>query len=189
MAQFVARKIQTKDGKEIIFRPLISADAENLLAFRRQIAFETTNTMQYVDQAYPTIEETVKRLQTQLEDRTTINVGAFSVNNLVAFLNFRLPWADHPWVAHSAQFGMMVHKIFWGLGIGKNLLQIQEEHAAAIGVIRIEAMVRVHNHRGLNLYKRNGYIIEGTRKKAALINKEFEDEYFIAKILNEPSKN
>lgn len=158
------------------------ADAENLLAFRKQIAFETTNTMQYVDQAYPTIKETAKRLQTQLEDRTTINVGAFSGNHLVAYLNFRLPWADHPWVA---QFGMMVLKNFWGQGIGKNLLQIQEEHAAAIGVSRIEAMVRVNNDRGLNLYKRNGYIIEGTRRKAALINNKFEDEYFIAKIIDE----
>lgn len=189
MAQFVVRKIQNKDGKEIIFRPIIPADAENILAFRKQIALESTNTMQYVGQDYPSVGETEKRLQTQLEDQTTINVGAFSGDKLVAYLNFRLPWGDHPWVAHSAQFGMMVLANFCGLGIGKNLLQIQEEHAKAIGVKRIEAMVRVNNERGLNLYQRNGYIIEGTRRKAALINNQFEDEYFIAKILDEPSRN
>ena len=189
MANFTAIKSMTENGKEIIFRPIISSDAENLLAFRRQIASETTNTMQYVGQEYPTIEETAKRLSTQFEDKTTLNVGAFSEDVLVAYLNLRLPWADHPWVPHLAQFGMMVLKDFWGQGIGKNLLKIQEQHAQSIGVSRIEAMVRISNERGLSLYERNGYKIEGTRKKAAFINNEFVDEYFIAKILDEPLRN
>ena len=189
MAKFVISKIMTVEGKEIIFRPIISNDAENLLVFRRQIASETTNTMQYIGQEYPPIEETAKRLSAQLEDRTTVNAGAFSDSNLVAYLNLRLPWADHPWMPHLAQFGMMVLKDFWGQGIGKKLLKIQEEHAQSIGVSRIEAMVRITNERGLSLYERNGYKIEGTRKKAALINNEFVDEYFIAKILDDPFRS
>lgn len=189
MAKFEICKIETKAGKEIIFRPIISNDAENLLSFRRQIASETTNTMQYVGQDYPAVEETAKRLSTQLEDKTTLNVGAFSGDTLVAYLNFRLPWADHPRVPHLAQFGMMVLKDFWGQGIGKNILKIQEVHAQSIGVSRIEAMVRVSNERGLSLYERNGYKVEGTRKKAAFINNEFVDEYFIAKILDDPFRN
>ena len=156
--------------------------------FRRQIASETTNTMQYIGQEYPPVEETAKRLSTQHEDKTTLNVGAFFDETLVAYLNFRLPFVEHPWVPHLAAFGMMVLKDYWGVGIGKNLLKIQEEHAQNIGVSRIEAMVRVANERGLSLYKRNGYKIEGTREKAAFINNEFVDEYFIAKILDEPLK-
>lgn len=47
----------------------------------------------------------------------------------------------------------------------------------------IEAKVRVSNKRGLALYKKNGYAIEGTRQKAAFINGQFEDEFFIAKCI------
>ena len=140
------------------------ADAENLLAFRKQIAFETTNTMQYVDQAYPTIKETAKRLQTQLEDRTTINVGAFSGNHLVAYLNFRLPWADHPWVAHLAQFGMMVLKNFWGQGIGKKLLYAAEEHARTIDCSYIIMSVIEIRHELIAWYERHGYYRTGEIK-------------------------
>lgn len=50
-------------------------------------------------------------------------------------------------------------------------------------------MVRVTNDRGIKLYERCGYKIEGTRKKAALINGNFVDEYFIAKILNDSIHN
>jgi RimJ/RimL family protein N-acetyltransferase len=159
---------------------------EKLLVFRRQIASETTNTMQYVGQEYPTVEETAKRLNAQLEDKSTINVGVFDSDHIVGYLNFRMPWGDHPWVAHLAQFGMMILKPYWGQGIGKKMLQIQETHAQKIGVSRIEAMVRVANDRGVTLYERSGYKIEGTRKKAALINGEFVDEYFIAKVMNDP---
>lgn len=189
MAKFESFEFQTKSGHKILFRNIESKDAEKLLNFRRQIALDSTNTMQYVGQELPSIEETSKRLNTQLEDRATINVGAFDGENLVGYLNFRMPWVDHPWVTHLGQFGMMILKSYWGFGLGKKMLQIQEAHAKSIGVSRIEAMVRTVNDRGITLYKRAGYTIEGTRKKAALIDNEFVDEYFIAKILNDPLEN
>jgi len=48
---------------------------------------------------------------------------------------------------------------------------------------RMEAKERTSNERGLALYKKAGYQIEGTRKKAAFISGSFEDEYYIAKFL------
>jgi RimJ/RimL family protein N-acetyltransferase len=58
-----------------------------------------------------------------------------------------------------------------------------EEFAKKSGIYKIEAKVRIFNERGLALYKKNGYAIEGTRKKAAFINGQYEDEFFIAKFL------
>ena len=189
MATFEIQQLKITTDIEIVLRPLVATDAEQMLQFRKQIAAETTNTMQYVGQEYPATEEAVKRLTTQLEDKTTVNIGAFDESKLIAYLNFRMPWAEHPWTPHLAQFGMMVLKDYWGQGVGKKLLQMQEQHAEHIGVRRIEAMVRVANDRGITLYERNGYKIEGTRKNAAFINGSYVDEYFIAKILDDPFKN
>ena len=65
------------------------------------------------------------------------------------------------------------------------MLAIMEAHARSIGISRIEALVRTKNERGVNLYTRMGYDIEGTRKNAALIDGELHDEYFIAKLLKQ----
>ncbi|MBC7457378.1 MAG: GNAT family N-acetyltransferase [Bdellovibrionaceae bacterium] len=183
MAIFPAYAVELKTGKEILYRALGADDSESLLNFRPQIASESTNTMQYVGQIYPSIKETAQRLEAQLADKNILNIGAYDNNQLIGYLNFRLPYHDHPWAFHVAQFGMMILKDYWGLGIGKELLKIQEDYAIEIGVKRIEAMVRAQNTRGVNLYKKCGYIIEGTRNKAAFINNEFIDEYFIAKII------
>jgi len=42
---------------------------------------------------------------------------------------------------------------------------------------------KIRHERGIRLYRRMGYQIEGTRVQAALIEGRFQDELFIAKIL------
>lgn len=79
---------------------------------------------------------------------------------------------------------MTVLKEYWGQGIGTALLEHMEGFAKNIGVTRIEAKVRALNERGIALYKKSGYEIEGVRKKAALINEVPEDEFYIAKLLD-----
>lgn len=186
MAKLEPSSFLLKDGKLIIFRSITPEDAEQFLKFREQVPHDSTHTMQYVGMKFPTVEETTKRLATQQDDKATMNIGAFDGDKVIAYLNFRLPWDEHPWVQHLGQFGMMVLKDYWGYGIGKRLLALQDDHARSIGVNRIEAMVRVKNDRGVKLYLNSGYKIEGTREKSAKINGEVVDEYFIAKILDRP---
>lgn len=189
MAIIEPSRFLLKNGKEVIFRSPTASDAESFLKFRKMIPHESTHTMQYVGIKLPTVEETAKRLTTQQEDKTTVNICAFDGEKVIATLNFRLPWDDHPWVKHLGQFGMFILREYWGLGIGKRLLELQEVHARAISVSRIEAMVRVQNERGIKLYLNSGYKIEGTREKAAKIDGNLIDEYFIAKILDNPKNN
>jgi RimJ/RimL family protein N-acetyltransferase len=183
MAKLKPATFETKNGIQLIIRSIEAEDAAEFLIFRNQIPYDTTNTMQYVGMQFPPIGEIAKRLETQSADSVILNIGAFDENKLVGFLNFRLESPDHPWVQHLAQFGMMILKDYWGLGIGKELLRLQDIHAKAQSITRIEAKVRVANERGVRLYQSNGFDIEGTRKRAANINGEFHDEYFIAKIL------
>lgn len=178
-----------KNGKQIIFRHLTIEDAERFLEFRAQTAHDSTHTMHYVGMTFPSVEETAKRLQSQEEDQFDISIGAFDNNKVIAWMSFRLIWGNHPWTSHHANFGMMVLKEYWGQGIGKKLLDLQEQHARQVGITRIEAMVRVQNKRGVKLYENNGFKIEGTRRKAAKIDGEYQDEYYIAKILDDVQKS
>ena len=65
----------------------------------------------------------------------------------------------------------------------EQLLQILEDHARSTEITRIEAEVRASNDRGIYLYRRNGFKIEGCREKAAYIEGKFEDEFYIAKLI------
>ena len=186
MAKLETSAYKIKNGQQIIFRNLAPEDAEAFLMFRQQVPHDSTNTMQYIGMQFPSLEETSKRLALQQDDKSILNIGAFDSGKVVGYLSFRMQHPEHPWVQHLGQFGMMVLKEYWGQGIGKILLQLQEIHAKANGIHRIEAMVRIQNDRGVKLYKHNGYKIEGTRRQAAQIGGEFHDEYFIAKLLNEP---
>lgn len=186
MATILPSRFVLKNGKEVIFRSPTADDAESFLKFREIIPHESTHTMQYVGMKLPTVEETANRLTLQQEDKTTVNICAFDEEKVIACLNFRLPHDDHPWVKHLGQFGMFILREYWGQGIGKRLLELQDDHARTINVSRIEAMVRVENERGINLYRHSGYKIEGRREKAAKIDGKFVDEFFIAKLLDLP---
>lgn len=187
MASIDSTKSKLNNGKEIIFRTIVGSDAETLLDFRRQVPLDSTHTMQHVGMKLPSLEETNARLTKQLDDKIIVNIGAFDAEKLIGYLNFRPAVADHPWMLHVAEFGMMILKEYWGLGLGKTLLALQESYAKRVGITRIEALVRAKNDRGVKLYEHSGYKIEGTRRRAAKIDGELNDEYFIAKILDEPN--
>lgn len=184
MAKMDERTYTSPSGKNYSYRNLNLADSLQFIHFRQKIACETTHTMQYVGMPLPTPEDLQKRLQNSIDDKLTLNLGIFYAEELVGYLNFRVPWGDHPWAKHIGQFGMMILQEHWGQGIGQLMLATLEQFAQSIGITRIEAMVRVANKRGLQLYERNGYVVEGLRASAALIENEMQDEYFIAKIID-----
>ena len=55
--------------------------------------------------------------------------------------------------------------------------------AKKMGVKRIQAQVRVSNHIGIGFYQKHGYEIEGVKKSAVLINGNYENEFYLSKIL------
>ena len=63
------------------------------------------------------------------------------------------------------------------------ILEIMEDFARSAEFTRIEATVRTENERGVDLYLKNGYKIEGTRVHSAVIDRKYKDEYYISKLL------
>ncbi len=83
---------------------------------------------------------------------------------------------------HTAAFGIMVHADFQGQGIGtalmKKLLDIADN---GLMLKRVELNVFVENQRAVELYQRMGFVIEGTKKYAAVRSGVHADEYFMAR--------
>jgi RimJ/RimL family protein N-acetyltransferase len=144
--------------------------------------------MQYVGAPLPTEEELTQTILKSTDSSDNFLIGAFSSDRLIGLVNLRRERADHPWVKHIGNFGMMILKEFWGQGIGKKLLKILDDTAKDAGITRIQGEVRTQNLRGVNLYKKSGYQIEGTRINAAFIDGSFQDCFYIAKNVPETQK-
>lgn len=175
-------KIKTKNDETFIVRSCHIEDIEDLQKFFRKGAIESTYTLACKEKEQ-SLSKLKERIEGALNASAEIYLCVFDEDKIIGNLHLRAISPEHPWIMHIAEFGMMVSSDYWGRGIGHALLEIMEDFAKNIKISKIEAKVRVSNKRGLALYKKNGYEIEGIRRKAAFINGQFEDEFFIAKFL------
>jgi RimJ/RimL family protein N-acetyltransferase len=185
VAAFGPEEFALRSGASVVFRHCEARDVDTFLEFRARIASETTHTMQIVGQATDHRDKTVAAWESMLRDDLSLRLGVFDGDRMVAGLGFHPEHGgNHPWARHVGDFGMMVLQEFWGQGLGRRMLEIIEDHAQACGITRIEARVRAENERGVKLYQGMGYRIEGTRVRAVRIDGRYQDEYFIAKLLD-----
>jgi RimJ/RimL family protein N-acetyltransferase len=83
-----------------------------------------------------------------------------------------------PRVRHSGEFGMSVRQSYWGLGIGSLMLDTLVDWARATRIVtKIDLRVRTDNERAIKLYKRKGFVIEGTIRRAIRLGGEYFDHY------------
>lgn len=178
----IHQQIRAKNNQIFDIRSCSIEDIDKLQSFFRQGASESTHTLLCKE-----YEQSSSKLKTKilnaLSNPSEIYLCVFDEKKIIAQMHLKALSLDHPWIKHIAEFGMMVLEGYWNLGIGTSLLKIMEKFSKTIGILKIEAKVRGSNKRGLALYQKQGYVIEGTRKKAAFINGKFEDEYFIAKFI------
>ncbi len=183
MAAIEEQKFKLKDGRELEIRSLIFSDGEEVIKVRKCLSLESVHTMHFPEMSLPSIAVSSEFQQDQFDHPVNVSYGGFLKKRLVGISNLKVPRHGHPWGGHVAEFGMGIVKEFWGQSIGKKFLEIQEAYALKSGIKRIQSTVRVNNDRGVALYTKAGFKIEGTSKAAAFINGKYYDEYTIAKIL------
>jgi RimJ/RimL family protein N-acetyltransferase len=182
VAYLAPKNFFSKKNLPLIVRSLGGEDAQEMLSFFKALGEESTHTLQYAGKPLKDEQFFVERFDRAKDDPAALNLGIFDQEKMVGWLNFQGAHILHPWIKHIGHFGMGVRRAYWGQGLGSKLLETMNEFVDNSGFLRVEANVRVENVRGVALYKRFGYEIEGTRRAAAFINGRFVDEYFIARV-------
>jgi ribosomal protein S18 acetylase RimI-like enzyme len=90
---------------------------------------------------------------------------------------------------HSAHVVIGVLAEAAGRGLGGRLLEQMERWARRAGVTRLELTVMAHNERALRLYERQGYEVEGRRRKSLRVGGDYVDELALAKLLDRVSES
>jgi putative acetyltransferase len=84
---------------------------------------------------------------------------------------------------HVGDIGMSVHDDFQGRGIGAALLGALIDTADKwLNLRRLELAVYVDNEAAIRLYKRFGFVIEGTRRAVAFRDGAFVDDHVMARV-------
>jgi ribosomal protein S18 acetylase RimI-like enzyme len=82
---------------------------------------------------------------------------------------------DRPTQAHRGVFGVGLLPQFRGQGIGTKLTQSAPAAARTFGLHRVELTVREPNTGAIELYKKEGFEIEGVERDAVLVDGVYEN--------------
>lgn len=86
-------------------------------------------------------------------------------------------------IKHTAYIVVGIRKAFQGKGIGTEFLKKLDLWAQQKNITRLELTVICNNIMAKHLYEKNGFVIEGIKKKSMFIDGEYVDEFYMAKLL------
>ena len=151
-----AETVALKGGVELLVRNAVASDARALRETMRRTHSETDYLLSYPDEQ-GTDEEREARLLGETE-RSCNEV------ELVAIIDGRIVGSagvsavrSRRKVAHRARFGISILKEYWGMGIGRVLMDASIDCARQAGYTQLELDVVADNEGAMSLYRRAGF--------------------------------
>lgn len=100
---------------------------------------------------------------------------------LVGFISSEKGWAAR--TRHSAYIVVGIRKKCQGRGIGTEFFRRLDAWAHKNRIRRLELTVMRPNTVAKHLYEKNGFVVEGIKKDSMLVDGEYVDEFYMAKLL------
>lgn len=151
------KKITLKDGRACILRNGTEKDGKAALDNFILTHEQTDNLLSYPDESDITAEQEAQFLQNKTESECEIEILA-EVDGIVAGLAGIDSMGSKYKVRHRADFGISVDRAFWGLGIGRALMEACIECAKKAGYEQVELSVIAANKRAIDMYEKAGFI-------------------------------
>jgi len=164
----------------MIIRELEEKDAEQYLSMLSQLDQETKNMMYEPGERSWEIDFIYRMIENNQQSGSIILL-AIEDEKCVGFLSANR--GNYNRIRHAAYIVIGILQEYQGKGLGSALFAELEKWAIRHALIRLELTVMTHNQAGINLYKKNGFEIEGLKKRSILVNNQYVDEYYMAKLL------
>lgn len=164
-------------------REIQEHDAENFLSLCHRLDRESKYMLLEPGERKATLEEQRNRI---VEIRSTQNQVVFVAEENGSLVGY-LSASGGRFVRnkHSAYIVVGILEQFTSRGIGTAFFQELENWAREQQIHRLELTVMIHNQRGVGLYQKMGFAIEGIKKESLLVDGSYVDEYFMAKLMGE----
>lgn len=156
-------------------------DADNILSMLLALDKETRYMMFEVGER-PHDVNRVKTMINQCINGGNLLLIAIEEENIIGFLSAQ---RGNPMkIKHTAYIVVGIREAFRGKGIGKKLFTELDLWANENKVLRLELTVMCPNSLAKKLYEKNGFEVEGIKRKAIFMDGDYIDEYYMAKIYN-----
>ena len=169
----------------MIIRTIDESDAEQFLNLCKQLDEETQFMLLEPGERNTTLEEQRTQIEILLRHQNQTIFVAELDNQLVGYL--AASGGTFKRNRHSAYLVIGILQAFTGQGIGTRLFKRLEEWTQQQHIHRLELTVMTYNIAGIALYKKQGFAIEGTKRHSLLINGQYVDEFYMSKLLDQPS--
>ena len=149
------KTIILKDGKTCVLRNGTEQDGQALLDIYNLTHAQTDYLLSYPDESTLTSEQEAQFLKEKSESENEIEILAVIDGIVVGSAGLGCV-GKHEKVKHRAEFGISVDKAYWGLGIGRALLEACIECVRDAGFAQLELEVVAENEKALALYESVG---------------------------------
>ena len=150
------KKITLKDGRTCILRNGTEKDGKAVLDNFILTHEQTDNLLSYPDESDVTVEQEARFLKNKTESTCEIEILA-EVDGVVAGLAGIDSVGSKFKVRHRADFGISIDQNYWGLGIGRALMEACIECARKAGYEQLELNVVGDNTRAITMYQKAGF--------------------------------
>ncbi|MBI5877693.1 MAG: GNAT family N-acetyltransferase [Chloroflexi bacterium] len=167
----------------ITIRPITVDDSAAFLALCLQLDAETQFMMLEPGERTTTAEEQRVRVSELLARPNQTILVADSSDGLAGYIEGM--GGDYRRNRHCAYVVIGVRQSFAGQGLGTRLSAALEQWARAHALHRLELTVMTHNERGIALYRKVGFEVEGVKRHSLLVGGTYVDEYAMGKLLSQ----
>jgi RimJ/RimL family protein N-acetyltransferase len=180
-ARFLQRATTGTLGLIVVrIRDATPQDAASLIGLRKAI-FGESDFMLYAPSEYTvSSNDVVRQIERISQSGDSRLLLTDSEGMLVGFLT--VTGSDVPRRRHAASIVVGVLRDYWGRGIAGAMLSEVLRWAPTVGISRLELGVMTENQRAIALYKRFGFQVEGTRRRAYIVGNKPVDEHLMAHV-------
>ncbi len=161
------KTLPLRDGRALRIRNAEPADAQILLDLIVLTHSQTDYLLAYPDERRFTPEQEAEYLKGMLESDREIMLLAEIDGTLCGCLGLNAIGGRYK-VRHRAEFGISVDEAFWGLGIGKALMEAVIACAKLFHYTQLELSVVADNERAVSMYHKLGFVEFGRNPKGFL---------------------
>ena len=152
-----SKQIVLKDGRTAILRHGVEADGSAVFENFNRTHGETDYLLSYPDENSFTAEQEGQFLKRKAESDNEVEIIALVDGRVVATAGVDAVGTKYK-LRHRAEFGISVLREYWGLGVGRALLDACIECARAAGYAQLELTVVAENARAVAMYQRAGFV-------------------------------
>ena len=178
MSKIEPRSYHMRDGRDLLIREAVPADAQVILEHVDQISSESDYLILAPGEFELTVEQEEEYLQNSFLSENSLYIISFVDGDLAGALSFAGDRRKR--IRHSGELAMSVKKEYWAQGIGSRLMDALIGWASEGQIIKkINLRVRADNDRAIRLYENKGFTREGVIRRGIRVEGRYYDLYWM----------